>query len=141
MEAFLPTWSEQVQWSDRKKTITRPLFPGYLFVRESGRDIRREMLHVLRGAMNLLPDDFKPMPISDRELENVRLVVASKLESTPCDFHAGESVTIESGALTGVTGVVIKTKGSLRVVVSVEMLRRNISIELDAATLLKAAVK
>src|ERR1700747_2452046 len=33
IESFLPTWTEIVQWSDRKKEVTRPLFPGYLFAR------------------------------------------------------------------------------------------------------------
>ena len=45
---------------------------------------------------------------------------------------AGDLVTIDSGPLAGVSGVVKKTKGALRVVVSVEMLRRSIAVELDA---------
>ena len=42
IESFLPTWTETVQWSDRKKVIQRPLFPGYLFARcDRARSSRR----------------------------------------------------------------------------------------------------
>src|SRR5438034_1190376 len=33
IEEFLPTWTEEVRWSDRSKLIERPLIPGYNFAR------------------------------------------------------------------------------------------------------------
>lgn len=134
--SFLPTWPETVQWSDRKTTINRPLFPGYVFARMSPEE-RHEALH-MSGVIQFLPNSFKPEPIDVSELENVRAVMASTLEFLACDFHAGELVTIDSGPLAGVSGVVVKTKGSLRVVVSIEILRRSISVALDADTLIKS---
>ena len=32
IEAFLPTVTTEVQWSDRKKKIEKPLIPSYIFV-------------------------------------------------------------------------------------------------------------
>jgi transcription antitermination factor NusG len=139
IETFLPTWSEDVRWSDRLKRTERVLFPGYVFARLApGRDVYAAI--VTRGVVQLLPSSFKPTPIDEAEIENVRLVIASRLVSTPCDFTAGELVTIDSGPLAGVSGVVKKTKGALRVVVSVELLRRSIAVELDADTLIKKVV-
>jgi transcription antitermination factor NusG len=136
IEVFLPTWSEDVRWSDRTRQTLRPLFPGYLFARMAeGPDIFRAI--VTRGVVQILPNSHNPLSVSDAEIENVRRVVASKLVATPCDFVAGELVMIDSGPLAGVSGVVTRTKGALRVVVSVEILRRAISVELDAATLVK----
>jgi transcription antitermination factor NusG len=140
IETFLPTWSEDVRWSDRLKRTERVLFPGYVFVRI----IEWSQVYAAlctRGVVQLLPNSFKPTPIDEREIENVRLVMASRLASTPCEFAAGELVTIDSGPLAGVSGVVKKTKGALRVVVSVEILRRSVAIELDADTLLKTPLK
>lgn len=139
IETFLPTWSETVRWSDRTKTTERVLFPGYVFVRMSdGPDFYRA-LHT-RGVIQILPNSFNPMPIADQEIENVRLVMESKASITPCLFQAGEEVTIDSGPLAGVKGKIIKTRGALRVVVSIELLRRSISVELDANTVIKTAV-
>jgi transcription antitermination factor NusG len=140
IETFLPTWSEDVRWSDRVKRTERPLFPGYLFVRIApGPDFYRSIQ--TRGVIQILPNSFNPAPIDEKEIEAVRLVVASKLHTAPCSFEAGELVTIESGPLAGVKGVITKTKGALRVVVSVELLRRSIAVELDADTLLKVQVE
>jgi hypothetical protein len=37
LEAFFPFYLEKVRWSDRKKTVERALFPGYIFARFSDR--------------------------------------------------------------------------------------------------------
>jgi transcription antitermination factor NusG len=136
LDGFLPTWLEESQWNDRKKTIERVLFPGYVFASlHEGDEIRRARL--IPGVVEILPNSLNPLAIDDREIDNVRLVLASKLEAAPCDFTTGETVVIDSGPLAGVKGVVVKTRGAMRVIVSVEMLRRSIKVELDAATLIK----
>ena len=144
IEAFLPVWLERVQWSDRQMTVKRPLFPGYIFIRPASSDELRVAL-MTRGVVQILPNSFNPAAVDETEIETVQRVVASKLpaapcEFTPCDFAPGEMVTIDSGPMAGVSGVVIRTKGSMRVVVSVELLRRSISVELGAETLIKKAV-
>jgi transcription antitermination factor NusG len=138
IEAFLPTWKERVKWSDREKTAVRPLFPGYVFIRPKNVDELHRAL-MTRGVVQILPNSFAPAAIDENEVENVRRVVASKLNAVPCDFAAGDPITIDSGPLAGVSGVVVRTRGATRVVVSVEILRRAISVELDAGTLVKAA--
>lgn len=136
VESFLPTWSEDVQWSDRVKTVVRPLFPGYVFARMSGfREFNRGLQ--TRGVVQILPDSFNPLAIDEKEIEDVRRVVSSKLAAIPCNFASGDAVTIDNGPLAGVSGVVVKTKGAMRVVVSVEILRRAVSVELDAGTLIR----
>ncbi len=137
VRTFNPTWSETVQWSDRKAVISRPLFRGYVFARLS--PLERHEALMTKGVIQFLPNSFDPMPIPAAELESVRLAVEAKLLAAPCDFVAGELVTVDSGPMAGVTGVVVRTKGTLRVVISVELLRRSIAVELDAGTLLKKA--
>jgi len=135
---FLPTWSETVKWTDRTVITARPLFPGYLFVL-LGEGVDIHHARCTRGVIQMLPNSFNPEPIADAEIENVRLVVASKLHATACPFVLGERVTVESGALAGVSGVIVRTRGTLRVVVSIEILQRSVSVELDADTVVKAA--
>ena len=48
VEVFLPLRRESHSWSDRRKLVTIPLFPGYAFVRSTASaDLR---LQVLRTA-------------------------------------------------------------------------------------------
>lgn len=135
-DVFLPTWTEQVRWSDRVKTITRPLFPGYVFAR-TAEPLGIFAIIATRGVIQILPNSHKPAEITDEEIENVKRVCASGLTLVPCAFAAGDSVLIESGPLAGVSGVVMRTRGALNVIVGVEILRRAVNVTLDAATLVK----
>jgi transcription antitermination factor NusG len=142
IESFLPTWTEVTQWSDRKKTIQRPLFPGYLFARcdQSGneRGPRREILRIA-GVIEVLPSSLSPMPVDAADIENVRRMLASGVPATPCQYITGDAVLIESGPLAGVKGIVQRTKNGTRVVVKIEMLKRAVSVEIDFRDLVKAA--
>lgn len=138
IESFLPTWWEDVKWSDRAKRAERLLFPGYIFVRLAEGPMFYAALMV-RGVVQLLPTSHKPSPIPDSEIDAVRRVVAHKLHVTPCEFATGDRVLVESGPFAGVCGIVRRTRGEMHVVVNVEMLRRSVRVELDADTLVKAA--
>lgn len=133
--SFLPAFEELTQWSDRKKMIRRPLFPGYLFGRWADR--RSDVLRIA-GVMDILPTASQPMAIPDAEINQVRQILASGLPFAACDYIQGDKVSIESGPLAGIRGVVQRTKNGVRVVVKVELLRRAVSVELDAADLAKA---
>ncbi len=136
IECILPTWWEEVKWSDRAHRTQRVLFPGYLFVRlAEERDVYSVL--ITRGVIQILPNSFNPMPLDEKEIEDVRRVVAQKLHVRPCEYLAGDQVVIDSGPLAGVAGVVVRTRGSMHVVVSIEMLRRSVRVELDADTLIR----
>jgi transcription antitermination factor NusG len=135
VEVFLPTWAETVQWSDRKNVTIRPLFAGYVFARFAS----CEAADIIRipGVVQILPTSVDPIEISDAEIESLRLLLASRLPVAPCAYVAGETVTIESGPLAGVSGVVQRTKGHARLVVRVPILRSAVNVEIDAATVTK----
>jgi transcription antitermination factor NusG len=137
IEAFNPTYQETVEWSDRRKILRRPLFPGYVFAL-AHRSRLREIVQ-LAGVLRVLPSDMNPEPVPDAEIENVRQALATRLPAEPCAYVAGDQVRIESGPLAGVTGIVDRTKNGTRVIVRVEMLRRAVSIDVDAADVLKVA--
>lgn len=140
IESFLPTWTEVTQWSDRKKTIHRPLFPGYLFARcdpsENERGPRREILRIA-GVIEVLPSNLSPAPVDPAEIENLRRMLAADLPFTPCKYVTGDEVLIDSGPLAGVRGIVQRTKDGTRVIVKIEMLKRAVSVEIDFRDLVK----
>ena len=135
IDEFLATYEETTRWSDRTKTSIRQLFPGYVFARVG---VGREpAVLALPGVLQLLPTNLHPIAIPDDEIAALRAVIASKLPAVRCPYVAGNRVTIESGPLAGVSGVVVKTRDETRIVVGVEMLGRAVSVEIEAADLTK----
>ncbi|HEY8623042.1 MAG TPA: transcription termination/antitermination NusG family protein [Casimicrobiaceae bacterium] len=143
IEAFLPTYAEKTQWSDRVTTTIRPLFPGYLFVNCEGRPSetivrpRREILRIA-GIIKVLPTNLNPQPVDREQIENVRRALAARLPVTRCEYQSGDEVLIDKGPLAGVKGIVQRTKRGTEVIIRIEMLQRSVCVQVDAADVLKA---
>jgi transcription antitermination factor NusG len=129
-EEFSPTWKTERRWSDRTKEMDQFLFPGYLFCRLNPSD----RLPVLSapGVVDLVGFGKIPSPVPDHEIENVRRMVQSRLFVMPWPFlELGHRVLIERGPLAGVEGILDEVKGKCRLVVSVQLLQRSVSAEVD----------
>ncbi len=137
IESFLPSWNERVQWSDRKKDVRRPLFPGYLFARCDAAEAAA--LPRIAGVIEVLPTSLKPLSLDAEDIDNVRLALASRLPIQPCPYVTGDEIRIESGPLAGVKGIVQRTRNGTRVIVRIELLQRAVSVEVDAADVGKVA--
>jgi transcription antitermination factor NusG len=129
-EEFSPTYKSERQWSDRKKQIDAFLFPGYVFCRLNPND-RLPVLSV-PGAVGLVGFGKGPTAIPENEIESVRRMVGSGLLVAPWPFlSAGQTVLIEKGPLRGVEGMLKEVKKTFRLVVSVHLLQRSVSVEID----------
>jgi transcription antitermination factor NusG len=71
--------------------------------------------------------------IPPNEIDNLRRVVESGMSVEPHPFlKCGESVRIKSGPLSGVQGVLVRKRDLYRLILSVEMLGKSASVEIDA---------
>jgi len=130
-ETFLPSYSSTRQWSDRSKRIELPLFPGYLFCRF---DVMERLLPILTtpGVLSILGAGRTPIAIPNSEVEAIKTVVRSGRDVQPCpEFPAGSIVLIEKGPLAGLKGVALEVGNGCRIVVSVPLLQRYVSAEID----------
>ena len=129
-EEFTPSYKMERRWSDRTKEVEQFLFPGYVFCRLNPHD--RLPVLTTPGVVNLLGFGKTPTPIPDLEIERIRTMVQSGLLVTPWPFlEVGQTVLIERGPLAGVEGILEEVKGKCRIVVSVNLLRRSVSAEVD----------
>src|SRR5271154_5583667 len=129
-EEFSPSYRAESQWSDRKKTTERFLFPGYVFCRFDPHD--RLPILTSPGVVGMVGFGDGPTAIPDREIEQVRTLVHSGLLVTPWPFlELGQAVRLENGPLRGLEGIVEEVKGRLRLVVSIRLLQRSVSTEID----------
>ena len=129
-EEFAPSYRIEKRWSDRIKQIDQFLFPGYLFCRFDAND--RLPILTAPGVVDVVGFGKMPEHIPDDEIERVRRMVESGLLVTPYPYvQVGQPVLIERGPLSGVEGIFVEVKGKARLVVSVNLLRRSVSAEVD----------
>jgi len=132
VDQFLPTYRSRRIWADRIKTLDLPLFPGYVFCRIP-LDQRNRVV-TIDGVVGFVGAGRLPTPVSETEIQAIRAVVQSGMESRPWPFlKIGQSVRIERGPLAGISGILIRVKSSWRLVVSVTLLERSVAVEIDAA--------
>jgi transcription antitermination factor NusG len=127
---FLPIWRSRRQWSDRVKVLDLPLFPGYVFCRFSAQD----PYPVLNspGVVHIVSAGSKPVPIDDWEIESVRTICAADVSALPwTEAVTGQRLMIVKGPLKGVEGTLVSVKDHYRLVVSISLLQRSVSAELQ----------
>ena len=129
-EVFFPTYTATRQWSDRVKSLSFPLFPGYVFCRF---DVHARLPILITPGVNQVVGAGKtPIMVDETELTAIRRVMESGVAAQPWPYlKVGESVQIENGPLEGLTGIVTRIKNSCRLVVSVSLLMRSVSVEID----------
>ncbi len=129
-EPFAPSFKSERRWSDRTKLIEQYLFPGYIFCRFDPQN-RRAVL-TAPGIIDLVGFGKAPQPIPDEEIQRVRTMVESGLLVSPYPFvEIGQTVLIERGPLAGLEGIVVEAKGRFRLVVSINLLQRSVSAEVE----------
>jgi transcription antitermination factor NusG len=131
---FLPLITQERRWSDRKQTVSMPLFPGYLFVRiVRSSDILLRVLKV-PGVVDFVRNRNGPMAIPENEIENVHAVLSHGAGCSPHSFlKAGDRVRVVRGALTGVEGTLIRSGSQSKLVISVEMIQRSVAVNVDSS--------
>ena len=130
--AFLPTVRESRQWSDRTKMIDFPMFPGYLFVRVVPDSRIRVAVGSVSGVVGFVGINSKPSAIAAREIEAIQHLVVNNIpiEGEPF-LKLGQRVRVIGGALNGLEGVVVGTRGKRRLVISISTIERSVSVSIE----------
>ena len=129
---FLPVLHQIHRWSDRRSKVEVPMFSCYAFVHMVQTAEERFKVLQTPGVLGFVGSERQGTPIPDEEIENLRTAIRGKL---PCVVHpfvsAGKRVRIRGGSLDGVEGILMRQGGEQSVVVSVELLRRSVSIRVE----------
>jgi len=137
IEGFLPTYKDKRLWSDRVKILDAPLFPGYVFARFEYPARRVPVLRVA-GVRSIVGLGHAPSPLAEEEIQTIQTLVSSTFPVRPWPFlRVGHRVRITHGPLSGVEGIILGQKDEWRMVVSVELLQRAVSVLLDRSVLSK----
>lgn len=133
IETFLPLLNETHRWSDRQKSVSLPLFSGYVFVRlTSSTPIRTSVLRT-QGVIGFVSanshGDASPIPAG--QIDDLRRLLMQKV---PCALRAflkvGQRVRIRGGCLDGLEGIL--GQGSQKtLVISVECIQRSVTVTIE----------
>jgi transcription antitermination factor NusG len=131
IEAFLPLYRKATQWKkSRPVVLEMPLFPTYVFVRIT-RQARGAVLS-LPGVHSIIGSSIDPWPIPDCEIEALRRgLQMNKVEPHPY-LKVGERVRVKTGLMAGVEGILVRKKNEFRMVLTLDVIMRSMSVEVDA---------
>jgi transcriptional antiterminator NusG len=131
LEVFLPMLASRHQWSDRRRMVHTPLFPGYLFVRIPPTKEARIAVLSTNGATGFVGVRGAGITIPEREIESVRTVLA---QGIPVQAHlfltVGDPVRVRGGSLDGVEGILLAKNDDFSLVVSIKIIQRSLSIRI-----------
>ena len=131
VESFLPVYETVRQWKDRRMRLQLPLFPGYLFVRMAVVD-RLRVLQV-PGVVRLVGFNGQLVALPDAEIEGLKNGLARGVQAEPYPYlTVGRRVRVKRGPFEGRQGILLRRKGKIRLVLSIELIMRSVVIDIDA---------
>jgi transcription antitermination factor NusG len=132
-EAFCPSYkARHYTTRNRSAKVEHPLFPLYVFCRSTPL-ARGRILHV-PGVVGLAGSRLIDRLVDDAEIQILKQLQASHAFVNPRAVHSGDKVFINAGPLRGVEGVLLREneeQGMTGMIVSVKLLARSISVEVD----------
>jgi transcription antitermination factor NusG len=134
MSCFLPLYRSVRRWKDRRKILELALFPGYVFVHMS----LSSKVNVLEvpGVVRLLSFNGQPATLPAEEIEALRNRLSSSASIEPHPYlRAGRRVRVNSGPFQGMEGIILRRKDRCRLIFSIDLIQRSLSIEVDEADL------
>src|SRR5260370_22937743 len=116
-EVFLPLYESIRLWKDRKKLLTLPLFPCYVFV-QGGLD-RRLQVVTTPGIHTILFHGERVAIVPETEIQAIRRAVEGPFRVVPHPFlKCCERVRVTRGALEGGEGILVRKRNLYRRVLS-----------------------
>ena len=140
-EMFLPTVKVWSRRGERRHVVSMPMLPGYLFTHHPMDRHSHVQILQTRGVVSVLGERWdRLVPVSDSEIAALRRLVATDTPVMPHPYVSkGDRVRIADGPLSGVEGTLVQVKpGKGLLVVSVELLRRSVAVEVDCTCVVPA---
>ena len=128
---FLPLYESMRRWKDRNKLLSLPLFPCYVFVK--GGHERKLQVVTTPGVHMILYHGDRVATIQEEEMEAIHTVMQARCRVEPHPFlKCGQRVRVLRGPMEGVEGILTRKKNLVRLILSVDMLKQSVAVEVNA---------
>lgn len=131
VEYFLPLYKTVRKWRNGCTVeVEFPVFPSYVFVHVDRKQSNRVL--DVPGVLAFAGSGKLAVPIPSSEIERLRNELPHR-KFEPCPYLVvGSRVRIIAGPLAGMSGVLTRLKSGLRVVLSIDLIRQSVAVEVDA---------
>jgi transcription antitermination factor NusG len=129
-QTFLPMHRSRRRWSDRIQEVELPLIPGYVFCRFDA--LNRLPVMTTPGLVQIVSLGHTPEPVDSDEMNALITAVEAGVHLQLWPFlKTGQRVSIEEGPLRSLEGILISTKGTDQLILSVSLLQRSVAVAVD----------
>ncbi len=137
IEAYLPLIKTMRQWSDRKKMVEIPLFSSYVFVHIDRRFY--DLVLQTFGVVKYITFEGKAASIPPEQINNLKIIVNSneKVDTTWERYQKGDLVRVNAGSLKGLQGELITDGNRKKVLVRIEGIDQNLTVEVHSSLIEK----
>ena len=130
IEYFLPLIPRLRYWKDRRKIVSLPLFPGYIFVHIKLAD--KVGVLSLDGVVWIISFLNEPAPIPDSQIMDVKKLLSYPERVENIEYiKDGCMVEIMYGPFRGIKGKLVQHRGKKRLVVGIDLINQALSVEVD----------
>ena len=118
--------------------VTESMFPSYLFARFD-RETQLNRVHYTRGVRGIVHFGSKWPTVPDAAIEELRRLIGNGgVHQMPHEIKAGDEIEVAQGAFHGLHAVVTQVMpGSQRVIVLMDFLGRQTTVELKSQSIIK----
>ncbi|RBL91046.1 transcription termination/antitermination protein NusG [Chitinophaga flava] len=129
--SFLPMNYSLRIWGGKKRYVEMPMFPSYLFVFLDDISKYYEVMKA-EGFLYYVKFGKQIARVSEVIVNNIRLITGERTsyEITSEEYSPGRQVTITQGALKDLSAEVIRAEGKEKILIRVNLLKRNILVTL-----------
>ena len=125
---YLPLVKKNLQYGRRRVESFMPLFGGYVFLHGTERE--RVASLTTNRILRILPVADEERFLNDLR-QTQRLIAANVPLTVESRLHAGMRVRVKSGPFAGIEGTVLRRRGEIRLLVSVNFLQQGASVEIE----------
>ena len=127
LEVFCPKVSVVKQWSDRKKKVSQPLIPSYVFIKIKEQE--RDLVFSVSGVVRYLFFLGKPAIIKESEINAMKETLNHDFKEVGVmDLEKGQKFTIEEGNFKGQEVTFLEQKGN-KIILRLESLGIKLILE------------
>src|SRR5207249_3740417 len=85
------------------------------------------------GVVSLVSDGCAPLPVPEEQILSIHRLLEAGLKYDPHPYlQIGHRIRIANGPLVGIEGILSRKKNHSRLVVSVDLIERSVSVEIDS---------
>lgn len=129
IESYLPLMKTIRTWSDRKKTIYKPLFPSYVFVNLKSPKEFHDVLDI-DGACAYIRFGKEYARISENEIKKIKILTGSEdvteIQVMQKLYKVGDVQKILYGPLSGLECEIVRIDNTKKIIVRIDSLHQNI---------------